>query len=96
MKKKTVVLCELCADDRLATNVLHIGVCGEHDASIGALAGGGVTLNGNGRKRRKDLTAKEIAGIKALRRSGEAVKDIAAKFEVSPSTVTRYTKQGGK
>lgn len=34
MKKRTVVLCELCEEDRLAATIVHWGLCGEHVATL--------------------------------------------------------------
>lgn len=97
MKKKTVVLCELHEDDRIAVNVLHIGVCAacnEAIAQIAQQAGnslphGNGSVNGNGRKRRANLTVEEKQKMRMLRKT-VPLKTVAEMFGVSPSTVTRY------
>lgn len=105
MKKKTVYLCELCADDIMARNLLHISVCDSHNEKIAALSevehldltnevpgsGNGISLNANGkRKRRKDVSDAEKKQMQELRSSGVPLKKVSEMFQVSPSTVTRY------
>lgn len=94
MKKKTVVLCELCPHDSLAVNVLHIGVCGDHEAKVAAIAETPLVLNGSangngGRKRRANLTEADKRKLRQLRKT-MPLKAVAEAFNVSPSTVTRY------